>query len=120
MKNKVLQQLWKIVCKVRVLFATVAFWMGVYILHIHQIFCPLVPWSIEGYYQKISRAGQDGRKAIARLFFNGSKQAIRMIQEMSAYCHCCSKCLRQYLMNYFDNSLVSKTVAHIVQIIFLF
>ena len=77
MKNKVLQQLWKIVCKVRVLFATVAFWMGVYILHIHQIFCPLVPWSIEGYYQKISRAGQDGRKAIARLFFNGSKQAIR-------------------------------------------
>ena len=41
-----------------------------------------------------------------------------MIQEVSAYRHCCSKCLRQYLMNYFDNSLVSKTVAHIVQIIF--
>ena len=77
MKNKILQQLWKIACKVRELFATVAFWMGVYVLHIHQIFQPLVPWSIEGYYQKIGRAGQDGRRAIARLFFNGFKQAIR-------------------------------------------
>ena len=28
-----------------------------------------------------------------------------MIQEMSAYCHCYSKCLRQFLMNYFDSSL---------------
>ena len=68
MENKILQQLWKIASKARVPFARVAFWMGVYILRIYQIFHPLIPWSIEGYYQKIGKAVQDGRKAIARLF----------------------------------------------------
>ena len=56
--------------KVRVMVATNAFGMGINKLDVRTVLHLDLPQTLEAYYQEAGRAGRDGSKAYAILFFN--------------------------------------------------
>ena len=58
--------------RIRVLFATTALGMGVNISHVSTIIHIGPPSSLEAYIQGIGRAGHNGRKSSAVMFYNNS------------------------------------------------
>ena len=56
--------------KLRIIFATVAFGIGLDIRNIQQVIHIGVPYTMEEYFQEAGRAGRDGLPAKAHIFFN--------------------------------------------------
>lgn len=56
--------------KLRIIFVTVAFGVGIYFKNIGQIIHIGVPCSMEDYFQEAGRAGRDGLSSSAHIFYN--------------------------------------------------
>ena len=72
MKRFIVTELCKENPKIRIVFATVALGMGLNAPHIRQVIYYKPPTSLEKYFQETGRAGGDGLKSTALLYYKGT------------------------------------------------
>ena len=83
-------------------FATVAFGMGVDIHSVRQIIHIGPPRTIREYFQETGRAGRDGKFSKAILYYSNRDIAQNkpgFQEEVRTYCHCNDQCLRCLLLH---------------------
>jgi len=91
---------------IRIVFATVAFGMGLDSPNIRKIIhCPPLLTDIELYVQKTGRAGRDKQKVHYILYYQKKDLFSNMQDTMKYYCGNGSKCRSQVLMSEFIPSL---------------
>ena len=99
MKEEILLQLISPQSKIRVVFATVALGMGVEIPSIRQII------HISAFFQETGRAGRDGERSSAILYYNNRDIATNksgMEDNIRKYCYNEDQCLRGLLLKFLD------------------
>ena len=92
--------------KLRIIFATVAFGVGIDLKNIRQVIHIGVPCSMEEYFQEAGRAGRDGLPSRAHMFHNSydmSKAKKSLSPVMREYVKS-EKCKREMIMSYFGFS----------------
>ena len=97
--------------KLRIIFATVAFGIGLDISNIRHVLHIGVPYSMEEYFQEAGRAGRDGLPAKAHIFFNShdiSKGRKQLSDVMRNYVQE-KKCKREMILNYFGFKAPSRS-----------
>ena len=105
MKIEILQQLTSSTSTIRIVLATVAIGMGVYIPSIRQIIHIGPPRTIQQLFQETGRAGRDGKPSKAVLYYNNrdiQKNKPGMQEAVRNYCKCVGSCLRVELLRYLD------------------
>ena len=98
MKEEILNQLCSGRSVICVLFATVAIGMGVDIPNIRQVG---PPYTVKAYFQETGRAGRDGKRSMACLYYNNrdiAKNRTGMEGKMRNFCSSDEKCLRKLLL----------------------
>ena len=89
MKEQILQQVCSATSIMRVVFATVAKGMGVDVPSIRNVIHVGPPCSLKAYFQETGRAGRDGKRAHAILYYNNrdiAKNRSGMQEEMRSFC----------------------------------
>lgn len=69
-RNRIVEELVKRTCILRVLFVTIAFGLGINCNNIRRVIHIGVPYTMEDYCQEVGRAGRDGLPARADIFYN--------------------------------------------------
>ena len=109
-RERIVQHLVRGNSKLRLLFVTVAFGIGVDINNIRRIIHIGVPYTIEEYFQEVSRCGRDGLPASSVLYYNSYDLASsrnispHMVELVKA-----EKCKRGVILNYFGYELPKRT-----------
>ena len=88
----------------RILFATIAFGMGINIPDIRTVIHLGPPTDIDDYIQEIGRCGRDGKPGQAILYLNGKYMHGKLSHEMKAYCENSKLCRRIVLLRNFCSS----------------
>ena len=105
-RERIVQDLVSGHSKLRLLFVTVAFGIGVDVLDIHTIIHIGVPHTIEEYFQEAGRCGRDGLPASATIYYNSYDVASsRNISPDMKELVVADKCKREIILNYFGYNL---------------
>ena len=107
-RQRIVHDLVQDVSKIKILFVTVAFGIGVDVPNIRRVIHIGVPHTIEEYFQEAGRCGRDGKPATATIFYNSydiSKGKKRMAASMRKYVTTNTKCKREMILNYFGHKL---------------
>jgi superfamily II DNA helicase RecQ len=85
----------------RIVFATVAFGMGVDIPDVEQVIHWGAPRGSEQFVQESGRAGRDGRQSLSCIYYSGHEIAKRKSTDvMREFCKS-TKCVRELMNSYF-------------------
>ena len=103
-KPKIIEDFTKPDGAIRVVFATVAFAMGLDSPNIRQIIHWGPPTDVELYVQETGRAGRDGQYSKAVLYYNNHdiSKSSHVQDSMKMYCENNKECRRSMLMNQFE------------------
>lgn len=102
-RQRIVDELVQGMSKLRIIFATVAFGIGLDIKNIRQVIHIGVPYSMEEYFQEAGRAGRDGLPAKSHIYYNSydvSKGKKHLSQVMRDYVQK-SQCKREMILRYF-------------------
>ena len=105
MKEEILSRLLENNQTLRVVFATVAFGMGVDISNVRQVVHIGPPRTIREYMQETGRAGRDGESAKAILYYNNRdirKNKPGIQDEIRLFCKSRNQCLRTLLLQFLN------------------
>ena len=100
-KDRIIDGLTSGTSKLRIIFATVAFGVGLDLKNVRQIIHVGVPCTMEEYFQEAGRAGRDGLPSKAHMFYNSydiSKARKHLSPVMREYVQS-DKCKREMIMS---------------------
>lgn len=102
-RERIVKELVEGTSKLRLLFVTVAFGIGVDVPNIRRVVHIGVPYTLEEYFQEAGRCGRDGLPAMATVYYNSydlSKSRKGMTSHMREYVEA-NKCKRDFILSYF-------------------
>lgn len=100
--------------KLRILFVTVAFGLGIDLPNIRRIIHIGVPCTIEEYLQEARRAGRDGHFATAHVFYNSYDISVarkHLSDEMRSYVQV-RQCKRKAILTHFGHLMPPLAIEH--------
>ena len=116
MKSEIINSIVTESCTQRVIFATVAFGMGVDSPCVQRVIHFGVPRTMETFFQESGRAGRDGRPATSTLYFNNNDIGANiegMEPIMKDYCkNPRNTCRRKIVLNHFGFGIPSAQEKH--------
>lgn len=105
-KEDLIKALTSQVSPTRVIFATIAFGMGIDLPNIRKVIHVGLPNTMEEYFQEVGRAGRDGQYAEALTFYdsyNVRKHPHGVHNDMIELVTCKDRCKREIVLNYFGH-----------------
>jgi hypothetical protein len=105
-RERIVKELVEGTSKLRLLFVTVAFGIGVDVPNIRRVIHIGVPYTLEEYFQEAGRCGRDGLPATATIYYNSydlSKSRKGMTSHMREYVEA-NECKREFILSYFGYS----------------
>jgi hypothetical protein len=108
-RERIIQDLVSGQSKLRLLFVTVAFGIGVDVHDIRRIIHIGVPRTIEEYFQEAGRGGRDGLPASSTIYYNSYDLASsrNISPHMRELVTVADKCKREIILNYFGHKLAN-------------
>jgi len=103
-KERIIDGLIKGTSELRVVFATVAFGVGLDLDFIRQVIHIGVPYTMKEYFQEAGRAGRDGLPSKAHVFYNAYDARKQLPLIMREYVCESDKCKRDMILEYFGFS----------------
>ncbi|XP_068751393.1 substance-P receptor-like [Montipora capricornis] len=113
-KNDILDDLIRAPGKIRVLFVTVAFGIGVDCPHIREVVHIGVPRTSEEYFQESGRASRDGVPDISRILFNSYRTSSdkKNLHQIMRKFVTTATCRRRVILEYFGFTVEENCALH--------
>jgi superfamily II DNA helicase RecQ len=111
-RQRIVTELAKATSKLRILFVTVSFGIGIDIKNIRHVIHIGVPYTMEEYYQEAGRCGRDGLPSKAIIYYNsydisrGKKQMSDVMRQFVQE----KRCKREMILHYFGHPVPKRNM----------